>query len=719
MSSKFSHIARALLLSTLLCLTIAPIQPAWAEEGTALGQSADAPAVITEVVPKPKQESVDGITADSDDLLDAYLEQRLNEQLPNRRKLRATKGVGGKLTGNDAVAYGVIKEAVQQIAAGERPSTTVEVPIELVCDKTTFSAEDLGVSAIMIGGVLNPEVDEALNSKVAIDFPCIVQALLSDCPYDLYWFDKKTGYAYAPFSYSYNSSRVTITTNPFIQFAVAGAYAGDGEYTVSTPVGQNVTNAIADANAIVSANANKSSFKRLQAYKQAICDRVVYDHDSADNDDTPYGDPWQLISVFDGDSNTNVVCEGYSKAFKYLCDLSGFADIECKLVSGTMDGGTGAGNHMWDVLAMPDGKNYLVDVTNCDEGTAGYPDELFLKGFSNEGTTTYDDGTVGLLYAYETSGGQIQYEYGWDTLKAYDLSELVMSATDYDTSSMVEPTSISLAEVHASDVTYDGTPQEPVPTVTLDGVTLASGTDYNVVGYADNIDAGTATVTVGGIGSYEGTAMGTFTIMPKQVTPIVALSATSFTYDGTEHLPAIASVTADGEVLDASAYTVTEPEGCTDAGTYTFEVTLNEGGNYVGNGTASFVIVKANQTIDVAAKTLVVGETVGLGVTVIGGGALNYSSSDESVVTVDESGTLTGVGGGTATITITAAATNNYEAAIADVEISVVAQSGPLSLKERMFRLLRVPTSTTNWQRSLSPSSGLARTLSQRESTTR
>ena len=31
----------------------------------------------------------------------------------------------------------------------------------------------------------------------------------------------------------------------------------------------------------------------------------------------------ELIWVFDGDSSTNVVCEGYAKAFQYLCDLSG------------------------------------------------------------------------------------------------------------------------------------------------------------------------------------------------------------------------------------------------------------------------------------------------------------------------------------------------------------------------------------------------------------
>ena len=61
--------------------------------------------------------------------------------------------------------------------------------------------------------------------------------------------------------------------------------------------------------------------RHLNNLKSYICDAVTYDDAAADDStNTPYGDPWQLISVFDSDPNTNVVCEGYSKAFKYLVD---------------------------------------------------------------------------------------------------------------------------------------------------------------------------------------------------------------------------------------------------------------------------------------------------------------------------------------------------------------------------------------------------------------
>ena len=48
-------------------------------------------------------------------------------------------------------------------------------------------------------------------------------------------------------------------------------------------------------------------------------------------------------------------------------------------------------------------------------------------------------------------------------------------------------------------------------TVTLDGATLKEGADYTVA-YTNNIEPGTATVTVTGAGKYSGTASATFTI---------------------------------------------------------------------------------------------------------------------------------------------------------------------------------------------------------------
>ncbi|MBR5659413.1 MAG: hypothetical protein IKX10_08490 [Lachnospiraceae bacterium] len=53
------------------------------------------------------------------------------------------------------------------------------------------------------------------------------------------------------------------------------------------------------------------------------------------------------------------VCEGYSKAFKYLCRK---ANLYCDTVTGVAGDSEG---HMWNVVKQPDG-TYYVDVTWCD-----------------------------------------------------------------------------------------------------------------------------------------------------------------------------------------------------------------------------------------------------------------------------------------------------------------------------------------------------------------
>ena len=82
----------------------------------------------------------------------------------------------------------------------------------------------------------------------------------------------------------------------------------------------------------------------------------------------------------------------------------------------------------------------------------------------------------------------------------------------------IVPRDLSGAKVSASDQTFTGGELRPSPTVTLDGRTLAAGTDYDV-SYSDNVNPGTATVTVTGKGNYTGTTRGTFAIAPSGDSP--------------------------------------------------------------------------------------------------------------------------------------------------------------------------------------------------------
>ena len=218
-------------------------------------------------------------------------------------------------------------------------------------------------------------------------------------------------------------------------FTVAAEYAvADKEFTFDTAWGQSVQRAAQNAQRIVNRSKGPSDVNKLYTYKNAVCGLVSY-NSAAAGGDVPYGNPWQLVWVFDGDTATNVVCEGYSKAFQYLCDLSDFsAAVTVISPYGYMASASGGERHMWNVVTMGDGRNYLADLTNCDEGTVGYPNALFLTG------ALYGDTASG--YVFSAGGKQYTYQYDSDVLSLFSENELQMSLSAYS----VEASSLLTAE---------------------------------------------------------------------------------------------------------------------------------------------------------------------------------------------------------------------------------------------------------------------------------
>lgn len=86
--------------------------------------------------------------------------------------------------------------------------------------------------------------------------------------------------------------------------------------------------------------------------------------------------PFSAISALD--AKLSPVCEGYSRAFKLICDELG---IPCILVSGTgTDNQNKAGAHMWNYVEL-DGAWYAVDVT--------WDDPILEGGKDSNGRDTY------------------------------------------------------------------------------------------------------------------------------------------------------------------------------------------------------------------------------------------------------------------------------------------------------------------------------------------
>jgi len=317
--------------------------------------------------------------------------------------------------------YDALKAMIEEVAKGNRESTVISFDAEALKEftglQTNFEAAELGLASLGSGGNFTEEAKtKAMEAFSAQLLDGLLEALLHDCPYDLYWFDKAVDRAMSmKFSLSGTSQNIQVV-GCTISFQVANGYGSETTVDISQTGGAAA--ASAKAQAIVDQHASKSDLEKLDAYRQEICDLVSYNDDAAKDDYTGgYGNPWQLIWVFDGDSSTNVVCEGYSKAFQYLCDLSEFDEkIYCYSVSGEMAGGEGEGRHMWNIVQTPSG-NYLVDVTNCDTGTIGATKELFMKAqatgsWNTQYTLTPNGKTI--IYAYDDD---VEAMWGEEVLK--------------------------------------------------------------------------------------------------------------------------------------------------------------------------------------------------------------------------------------------------------------------------------------------------------------
>lgn len=336
--------------------------------------------------------------------------------------------------------YDQLVPEIQKIAAGQGDSSIFELSFQPL----TFTKEELGIKGDIL--VLNEENEyqfsKEANDAVAnafgkeLNVNMLLYQLLARHPYELYWFDKvfkQDGVSAINVSpiCSVDGQQTTVTVSSCqILMVVSRDYAvtdaATQQYYLYSPDKAKTgaaTAAAATAAQVVAENQGKGTYGKLVAYREYITKAVDYNFDAANTANYPYGDPWQLIYVFDGDPNTNVVCEGYSKAFKYLCDLTWTGsdpEVACYLPTGTMDGGTGAGLHMWNIVSIG-GANYLTDITNCDSGTTGAPDQLFLCGAES---------SVDASYAAATTNGTVTYVYDKETLALYD-KELVLSATKY------------------------------------------------------------------------------------------------------------------------------------------------------------------------------------------------------------------------------------------------------------------------------------------------
>ena len=132
-----------------------------------------------------------------------------------------------------------------------------------------------------------------------------------------------------------------------------------------------------------------------------------------------------------------------------------------------------------------------------------------------------------------------------------------VSRANYDTYSgkvdiVVTPADISKKELTGLKESYVYTGKVITPEVTVDGLT--EGQEYEVA-YSDNVNVGSAKVTITGTGNYTGKIEKTFSITPAELTG-VKVTGYEGTYDGKSH-----TITVEGLPEDAEITYATEKDG--------------------------------------------------------------------------------------------------------------------------------------------------------------
>lgn len=278
--------------------------------------------------------------------------------------------------------------------------------------------------------------------------------------------------------------------------------------------------------------------------------------------------------------------------------------------------------------SLTKGKDYTVSYQDCvDAGTA----RLTVTGIGNytgKVTRTYTIANANLSGSVKVSGYSGGYDGGAHGISvqvtkpangytiAYGTSSgncnlsvspvyrdagsytvyFRISAPNYQTymgSAVVriEPKSVAACSVEKIPVrTYNGKAQMPEPVVSDGGKVLKKGTDYTI-SHANNVDVGTAQVTVMGKGNYMGKTVVSYSIGAASMDgreEKMLLEQENYTYTGKEIHPNVRIWDLEGTLLKESRdYTLTY-SNAVNAGTAEVQAVLK--GNYKGSIRKSFEI---------------------------------------------------------------------------------------------------------------------------------
>lgn len=138
---------------------------------------------------------------------------------------------------------------------------------------------------------------------------------------------------------------------------------------------------------------------------------------------------------------------------------------------------------------------------------------------------------------------------------------------------------------------YDGNEKKPAVTVTYDGQTLTENTSYTLT-YADNKNAGTASVTIDGINSLHGQIVKNFTIQKADQNAPTGLTPTAETIDGKNDGQITNLATTMEYSVDQTSWTACTGTTLTQLSDGDYYVRYKETNNYYASPSTKVVVAK-------------------------------------------------------------------------------------------------------------------------------
>ena len=310
---------------------------------------------------------------------------------------------------------------------------------------------------------------------------------------------------------------------------------------------------------------------------------------------------------------------------------------------------------------------------------------LYLRG------GTFENGQVGAVIiptgysSHQEAGKTIKNllePYGFKNAEYF---EIVMDGDYYDVAKGIDGSvdvgfNIEKYDVKVTDAVYTG--QNIIPEYriiypeNMYYPNLTLGTDYELK-VENNFDVGTGKLTINGKGEFFGTITSTFKIKPAPISNVIVAGLSDKTYNGASHTQSPIVKMGSTTLKENSDYNVSFANNI-NAGRAT--ITIAGKGRYTGSKNISFMIKKAAQSITASNLSLTFPNSGKI--TASGNkGSLSYKSSNTAIATVDSTGKVTAKGAGKATITIIAAATNNYNAATKTITVNVAKAAQSITAK--------------------------------------